>query len=179
MKHDLVSFASDLRRLVGDADGIRPLLCRGDPLACQVALVGANPGTTTPFWPHWSDERGVDKDGWLAAYREQHDGKYGRSRAAIERFIPLVNAPVIELNAHAKQSSRLAQLAATDRTIDVLTYIFSAVRPRVIICAGADALKAVAEIRPGWPVKVLEAPHFIYWGRDREGQLAAEVNASL
>lgn len=179
MTGDLGQFATELRRLTGEAEDIRPLLCRGNPFACEVALVGANPGTTTPFWPHWSNAGGVDKDGWLAAYRKQHDGKYGRSRAAIERFLPLVKAPVIELNAHARQSARLSQLAAANRTVDVLAYVFRAVRPRVVLCAGADALKAVADLRPDWPVKVLEAPHFIYWGRDRELLMAAEVSASL
>jgi hypothetical protein len=179
MKNDLAHFSFELRKLVGDAQGVRPLLCRGDPFACQVALVGANPGTTTPFWPYWSDMVGMDKDGWLEAYQKQHGGRYGRSRAAIERFLPAINAPVIELNAHATQSARLAQLAASSRTVDVFTYIFTAVRPRVVICAGSDAKKAVAELRVDWPVRVLEAPHFIYWGRERERLLAAEVNAAL
>lgn len=175
----LEEFSKELRHLLGEADGIRPLLCDGDPFQCAVALVGANPGTTTPFWPYWSDEHGVDKAGWLRAYRDQHDGKYGRSRKAIERFVPLVNAKVIELNAHAKQSARLAQLARQHRTTDVLGFVLSAVRPKVAVCAGADAYRAVTALANTWPMEVIEVKHFIYWGHDMENELAGRVNALL
>ena len=121
----------------------------------------------------------MDKEGWLQAYRQQQGGKYGRSRTAIERFLPLVNAQVIELNAHAKQTARLAQLTVKDRTTEVLEYLLRSVRPRVALCAGSDAAKAVIETRGDWSMKVIEAPHFIYWGRDRERQMAAEINACL
>jgi hypothetical protein len=176
---ELAKFASGLRRLVGEAEGFRPLLCNGSPLDAVVALVGANPGTTTPFWPFWSDDAGVDKQGWLEAYRRQHGGKFGRSRAAIERFLPLVQAPVIELNAHARQSRRLAELGREHRTTEVLAYILHSVRPKVALCAGADAYRAVAALGADWPMQVLQAPHFIYWGREREERMASEVNAFL
>lgn len=179
MPSDLATFSSELKRLVGDVEGFRPLLCRGNPFACQVAIVGANPGTRTPFWPYWSVSHGVDKDGWLQAYRDGHGGKYGRSRAAIERFLPLVNSPIVELNAHAKQSTRLADLASEHRTSEVLQFVLRVVRPKVVVCAGVDALKAVNEVRADWPITVIEAPHFIYWGRERERQLANAVNDSL
>ncbi|MEO7886276.1 MAG: hypothetical protein ABI893_05940 [Polaromonas sp.] len=178
MTKDLAAFSSDLRGMVGDAAGIRPLLCSGNPFDCKVALVGANPGSATPFWPSWTDANGVDKEAWLQAYRQQHGG-YGRSRAAIERFLPLVNAQVIELNAHAKQTARLGQLAVKDRTTEVLAYLLRAVRPRVALCAGASAVTAVTEMHVDWPMKIIEAPHFIYWGRERERRMAAEINAYL
>jgi hypothetical protein len=176
---ELARFSSKLRDLLGNAESVRPLLCTGSPTDCEVALVGANPGTTTPFWPYWSDSHGMDKDGWLCAYREQHGGKYGRSRAAIERFVPLVHGRVIELNAHVKQSARINQLTTEHRTTIILDYILGVVRPRVAICAGTDAARAVAEIRHAWPMTVINAPHFIYWGRERERELANEVNAVL
>jgi hypothetical protein len=70
---------------------MRPLLCDGNPLTYTVALIGANPGTTTSFWTYWSDEEGMDRRSWIDAYKLQHGGKFNRSRAAIERFVPLVS----------------------------------------------------------------------------------------
>jgi hypothetical protein len=98
----LFQLSGELRRLIGGNEGVRPFVCNGDPLTCRVAIVGANPGSTTSFWPHWDDVRGMSKDGFLKEYLQLHDGKYNRSRAAIERFVPLVKARVIELNAHGK-----------------------------------------------------------------------------
>lgn len=174
----LAEFASELRELIGDADGMRPFLCSGNPLKCTVAVVGANPGKTAAFWRFWTDEAGVDKNGWLTAYLQEH-GRYRRSRAAIERFVPLIEAPVIELNAHAKQSPRLADLARHHRTTDVLAYVMARVRPQVAVCAGADAFRAVQALRADWTMRIIQAKHFIYWGRDAERELAERVNALL
>lgn len=175
----LAHFASRLQVLVGDAADMRPLLCDGDPYECRVALVGANPGTTTPFWPFWSDERGCDKAAWLKEYRERHDGKYGRSRAAIERLLPQIRAKVIELNAFAKQSGRVGDLAAEHRTSEVLQFILDQVKPVVAICAGADAHRAVLACAITRPMQVIAAKHFIYWGQATEADLARRVNTAL
>jgi hypothetical protein len=146
MPLEIETFSSDLKRLVGNSEGFRPLLCRGNPLTCKVAIVGANPATKTPFWPYWSSCDGVDKDAWLDASLKEHGGKYGRSRAAIERLLPLLNSRAVELNAHAKQSARLAELGSQHRTSEVLHFVLQAVRPRVALCAGADASKAVKQV---------------------------------
>jgi hypothetical protein len=178
----LSQLSGELRRLIGANEGVRPFVCNGDPLTCQVAIVGANPGTTTSFWPHWSDERGMSKEAFLEEYRRLHGGKYNRSRAAIERFVPLVKARVIELNAHGKQSPRLKELAAAHRETSVLEFMLHAVRPRVVFCAGADAMKAVKAVKAekvGWQMKINAAKHFIYWGREREKRMAQEINDYL
>jgi len=177
--HDLAKFSVEIRRMIGAGEGIRPLVCSGDPFNCQVALIGANPGSMTPFWPHWSDVRGMNKETWLDEYRQQHGGKYGRSRAAIERFVPLVNARVLELNAHGKQSRRLAHLASEHRTTELLEFVLRAVRPQVALCAGSDAVRAVTAINSDWGMKIIVAPHYIYWGGERERQMAQEINACL
>lgn len=143
-----------------------------------VAVVGANPGKSASFWDVWTDEFGVDKTGWLAAYLQKH-GRYSRSRAAIERFVPLVHGRVIELNAHAKQSPRLADLDQLHRTTDVLTYVMKSVRPKVAVCAGADACRAVEALEHDWDMEIVKAKHFIYWGREAEKALAEQVNLLL
>lgn len=177
--HDLVEFAVELRRMIGAEEDVRSFVCSGNPFSCQVAIVGANPGTTTSFWPHWSDVEGMSKEAFLEEYRRLHNGKYRRSRAAIERFVPLVNARVIELNAHGKQSRRLAELASEHRETAVMEFVLRAVRPRVAICAGSDALKAVKAVKADWQMKIIAAKHFIYWGREREHQMAQEINDLL
>jgi len=173
------SFAESLRSRAGTAEGTRPLLCAGNPLTCSVAIVGANPRTTTPFWKFWSDERGMDRAAWIAAYKAQHGGKFNRSRAAIERFIPQVKARVVELNAFSAQSERLANLDRSRRTPDVLRFVLEAVEPKVIICAGVNALRAVHAMDLSWFPGVVPAKHFIYWGKESERKLAAEVNRWL
>jgi hypothetical protein len=152
-----------------------------DRTAKSVGLGPVHTVTTTPFWPFRNDESGLDKTGWLSDYLDQHGrfGRFGRSRAAIERFLPLIAEPVIELNAHAKQTARLAALAMAHRTTEVLRCVMQAVRPAVVICAGDHAFRATQATQREWPMEVLRAKHFIYWGRESEAALAAKTNALL
>jgi hypothetical protein len=175
----LADLALALKELIGATEGVRPFVCNGDPLTCQAAIVGANLGTTTSFWPHWSDDEGMSKEAFLEEYRRLHGGRYSRSRAAIERFVPLVKARVIELNAHGKQSPRLKELAAEHRETAVLDFMLRAVRPQVVLCAGSDATKAVKAVKVDWQMKIIAAKHFINWGREREHQMAQEINDYL
>ncbi|UUZ64460.1 hypothetical protein LP417_05185 [Polaromonas sp. P1-6] len=142
-------------------------------------MVGINPAATIPFWPFWSDDKGMDRASWVTAYKALRNGKLSRSRAALERFVPQVTARVIELNAHAKQSKRLASLKREHRTTDVLEFVLGAVKPRVVLCAGASALSVVQGLSMPWIPTVVEARHFIYWGVEYERVLAERVNSSL
>jgi hypothetical protein len=42
---DLKEFDRQLRGLLGDEQGLRPFVCQGSPLECQVFIVGLNPAT--------------------------------------------------------------------------------------------------------------------------------------
>ena len=141
-------------------------------------MLGVNPRSATPFWPHWDDANGMDREGWLAAYLLHH-GKYRRSRAAIERFVPLIKGSVFEANAYAKATRRLADLAAAERTIDVLPFLMHAVQPNVVISAGRSAARGFAAVKPTWNLTIFEVDHFIYWGRNHEHELASRVNTIL
>jgi hypothetical protein len=176
---DLQTFSERLTEFVGDEKEMRPLLCCGNPLTCTVALVGINPRSTTPFWKFWNSETGMNRKAWLDAYRASHDGTVSRSRAAIERFVPQVAARVIELNAYVAQSNRIADLEPERRKTDVLRFVLDAVRPKVIVCAGVRARAAVEAIGANWNPAIVEAKHFIYWGRENEVELARRVNALL
>lgn len=173
------TFSLELRALIATAPDMRPFLCTGNPLTCNVAVVGINPAATTPFWPFWTDDKGMDRAAWIDAYQALHSGHLSRSRAALERFVPQVSARVIELNAHAKQSKRLADLRGEHRTTEVLAFMLGVVQPAIVLCAGTSALKAVRNLSLPWEPIVIEARHFIYWGREYERALAEEVNSFL
>lgn len=175
----MAEFSSALRALVADAPEMRPFLCMGNPLTCNVAVVGINPAATTPFWPFWIEDIGLDRASWISEYRALHNGNLSRSRAALERFVPQVNSRVIELNAHAKQSKRLSDLKGEHRTTGVLEFMLRAVQPSIILCAGTSALKAVRSLSLPWVPTMVEARHFIYWGREYERELAETVNSLL
>ncbi|MDO8450345.1 MAG: hypothetical protein Q7T10_16220 [Rhodoferax sp.] len=178
-RNAMAEFSSALRALVADAPEMRPFLCMGNPLACNVAVVGINPAATTPFWPFWTEDKGLDRASWINEYKALHNGNLSRSRAALERFVPQVTNRVIELNAHAKQSKRLSNLKGEHRTTAVLEFMLGVVQPAAILCAGTSALKAVRSLSLPWAPTIIEARHFIYWGREYERELAEQVNSLL
>ncbi len=173
------NFSARLRELVGNQQEIRPLLCQGNPLECTVAVVGINPATKTPFWPYWNDDRGMDRASWMAAYKEMQDNKLSRSRAALERFVPQVAAKAVEINAYSKQSSRFADLQFEHRTTDVFEFVLGMVKPRVVLYAGVAVSKTVERLSLPWAPELIQARHFIYWGRTYEHELATQINRLL
>lgn len=120
----------------------------------------------------------MDRVAWIDAYKATH-GEFKRSRSALERFIPQIQAKVVEVNAHAQQSRRLADLHRQYRTSSVLDFLLTAIKPSVIVYAGAAALSAGAKLSLAWHPVVIPARHFIYWGKQYESELARQVNDAL
>ncbi|SFC23867.1 hypothetical protein SAMN05216344_1128 [Polaromonas sp. OV174] len=174
----LAELSAQLRLLLDETQEAHPLLCEGSPFDCNVAIVGINPATTTQFWPYWTDSLGMDRTAWIDAYKTKHR-KFNRSRAALERFIPQIKANVVEVNAYARQSRRFADLQRQHRTSSAMEFLLSAIRPRVIVYAGAAALNAGERLTPAWHPVVIPARHFIYWGKQYESELAVLVNHAL
>lgn len=130
-------FDEHIRRLTGEHPESRPFICDGSPFDCEVAEIGINPGTPTPFWPHWSASRGLfDKQAWLNDYLDRH-GKFGPTRRNIDLFSQALHPlRCLELNVYDRFASRSAQLAPNLRTTHVLDYLLEALRPRLVLVHG-------------------------------------------
>jgi hypothetical protein len=143
---DIEAFDKRLRSLTGEAIGTRPFLCDGLPFGCKVFLVGINPGKSSPFWPHWSTQRGCDKQGWLADYLTTH-GRFSPTRARIERLFAAV-APIrcLETNVYPTPSAREVHLAKSDHDSRVFDYLLECLRPSVLFVHGNTAVKHVSRL---------------------------------
>lgn len=126
-----------IRKLSGEHPESRPFLCEGSPLDCVVAQVGINPGSDTPFWPHWSVETGCDKQGWLRDYRFRKAGKRTPTRDRIELLNEVLRPhKVLELNLYHQFSASEAGLAADHKSTELFEYMLDAVRPRLLFVHG-------------------------------------------
>jgi hypothetical protein len=70
--------------------GLRPFVCHGSLLACEVFIVGFNPATAMdqPFWEYWSDETGFDKPRFMRDYLQKRGLAEPKGvRARIERIV--------------------------------------------------------------------------------------------
>ena len=137
---------SRIRQLTGEHIESRPFVCSGSPIGCAVAEIGINPGTPTPFWPHWSLATGFDKRAWLANYLSRH-GKFGPTRRNIDLFTEsLYPVRCIELNLYDRFSPRAADLSRDLKRTDVLDYMLEAVRPRLVLVHGDDPAEYLSQL---------------------------------
>lgn len=169
-------FLTMLRAAVEKAPGMRPFLRDGNPLTCTVTVVGVHPVAAMPFWHHWSDAGGMDRTSWIDADREMNRGAIGSSRVMLERFLPQISQRVIELNAPATQMSGGADVSEDYRTVDVLQFILGLVKPLIVICVGAAALRAIQCLVLPWTPAIIEAREVMDWDIEYEHALADEVN---
>lgn len=55
---------------MGRPTSLRPFVCDGSPLDCEIFIVGANAATAMgDFWDFWLPGVGMDKAAWFAAYK--------------------------------------------------------------------------------------------------------------
>lgn len=165
-----------LQAFVESAPGMRPFLCDGNPLTCTVAIIGVDPGATTPFWPHWSDEKGMDRRSWTQADRTLHPQAIDGVHARLERFLPQIAQRVIELNVPATRINGDAQPGDDYRAIDILQFILDVVKPHTVICVGAAALRVVHSMALSGTPTIFATREFIRWDIEYEHALADEVN---
>ena len=66
----LTEFEESLVELIGRPTKLRPFVCEGSPLQCDLFLVGFNPATemACDFWDHWKTSVGFDRAAWFQAY---------------------------------------------------------------------------------------------------------------
>lgn len=184
----LREFEEALARLVGRPTNLRPFVCEGSPLNCEVFLVGFNPATemTGDFWDHWTTDIGFDKAAWFQAYladRETRPLKPGKkSRPAISntrRCLGWIEegangVPILETNIFARATATKAELALKDRSSEPFRFLVAAIKPKLIVAHGADAHVAVDQLRT--TAQIIKIPH-LSRGWSKEG--AKEFGRSL
>lgn len=167
----LNEFEAELRRVVGQPTMLRPFVCRGSPLDCQIFLVGFNPATIleTDFWTFWRQGFGYDKDAWFEEYlleRSRKPLKPGRTRRHavsptrrnIEAFIEGTGtAGVLETNIFSKPSDDMRSLALADREIAPFRFLVEAIKPQLIVSHGKPANEAIDRFFP--TSKIIKVAH--------------------
>jgi hypothetical protein len=164
----------EIRRLTGEGALSRPFVCHGSPIGCEVAEVGINPGTDTPFWPYWNIKGGFNKSGWLEDYVSRH-GRLKPTRDRIEVLCQAL-APLrcLELNLYHRYSSNEASLAKEQRDTTLFDFMLKAVKPRILLVHGAKPIMHLQRLlgvslekdrfttasHLGFPIEVFASRHF-------------------
>ncbi len=151
----LDNFEKDLLTLIGKPTDLRPFVCDGSPLDCEVFIVGFNPATemSANFWNFWRSGYGFDKPAWFEAYkgeRQERPLKPGKTRRSpvsntrrvigwiLEEASPV---KILETNIFAAPTEQAADLASAQRLTAPFDFLTELIKPRVMVVHGNDATR--------------------------------------
>ena len=144
MQQSLAVFRNQLRRVLAysfpQRSDVRPFVCEGSPMSCDVFLVGFNPARsgTASFWSYWLSGYGFNKTRWLAHYKARR--KPSPTRERIERVVAgLRPFKCLETNIYAVPTRKATALASTDRINEPLKFLIATLKPTVILVHGKYA----------------------------------------
>jgi hypothetical protein len=153
----LQHFQMALENLTGNPTDLRPFVCEGSPLNCQIFIVGFNPATELKrsFWDFWQPDYGFQKAAWLELYKQERRGKPlspGKTRRAevsnTRRVIEWIVAeakPVkcLETNLYAKATIQASDLKEQERITRPFDFLLKTIRPVAILLHGKDAARHI------------------------------------
>lgn len=152
----LAIFENELTSLIGRPTKprkLRPFVCEGSPLECDVFIVGLNPATkmSADFWQFWRSDHGFDKKAWFEAYKKErklrplrpgqkHRTEVSRTRGVIECILEEAGSvQCLETNIYADPTERGRDLPHSQRVTAPFDYLLKRIKPGLIVVHGRDA----------------------------------------
>lgn len=165
---DLASFENELARLIGRQTSLRPFVCEGSPLDCEIFLVGIEPATSMQaefwqFWQFWRSGYGYDRQAWAEEYEKERRSqcKFAKSptRRNMDHFIAgAAGKKVLETNVYAAPRARYQRDGSEIRA--PFLFLLEAIRPKMLFVHGGPARKDIQALDLSIPI--IEANHLSY-----------------
>ncbi len=153
-------FEFKLKSVIGESTDLRPFVCDGFPMECEIFIVGYNPATemSQSFWEFWNSDTGFNKTAWFEAYkRERIDRplKPGRTRRNLIsptrqriEWITEFASPIkcLETNIYSKATEKAKDLSIIDQEDEVFKFLLQEIRPKVMLLHGLKTLEHLRKI---------------------------------
>lgn len=133
---------------VGLADKqVRPFVCTGSPLDCDIMMVGYNPsrdmGLSTFDERIWDDTTGFDREQFVEYYDlagyQRGESKWRRNHIFQQNLIDeLPDYPVLETYLYSAINSRKSALSSEYRTTAIFDWLVKVVQPKLIVTQNSD-----------------------------------------
>jgi hypothetical protein len=147
--NDLLVFKTKLFEMLKLYPDPRPFVCDGNPLECNIFIIGINPATKIEmnFEDFW-DEDGFDKQKWLEAYINERAnaplkiGKKKRllvspTRRSIDHIVKHVTSgKILETNLYIKQTKEAHELKKKDKKTDIFEFLIQEIKPKIVVLHG-------------------------------------------
>lgn len=144
------SFTKELETLLNQHENARPFICEGNPLDCEVFVVGINAATEmeNSFWSFWSNKNGFNKKEWFEYYIQERSlkplkknrtrrNKLSNTRQRIEWIVSsIMPIKTLETNLFVKATSTVTELRKEDRESQIFEFLVKVIKPKVIFIHG-------------------------------------------
>ena len=152
---NLLEFENSLRKKLKKYDKPRPLICDGNPLNCEIFIVGINAATEmqADFWSFWNNKSGFNKAEWLETYilerktkplkpNKTRRNKLSNTRQRIEWIIESIKpVKTLETNLFVKATPTADELNNEDRESSVFEYLLRTIKPKIIFIHGNEVIE--------------------------------------
>ena len=189
---DINEFEKELAARIGVPTDLRPFVCDGSPLTCDVFIVGFNPATSmsADFWQFWRVGEGFDKAAWFEAYKKDRQvrplkpGKTRRnaispSRRVIDWVVESASPfRCLETNIHLASTEQAVDLVSAQRVTATFDFLLSSIKPRIVVAHGAPAVEHMQKMNID--AKVFPVSHFSRgWSRQASIELGVKIANEL
>lgn len=189
---DINRFENELAARIGNPTDLRPFVCDGSPLTCDVFIVGFNPATSmsTDFWQFWRPGEGFDKTAWFEAYKKDREArplKAGKTRrnavSPSRRVIDWVvegASPFrcLEANIYSASTEKAVDLKSTQRVTAPFDFLLSSIKPHIIVAHGLPTVEHISKMNID--AKVFAVSHFSRgWSRQAAIELGVKIASEL
>jgi hypothetical protein len=151
----LTEFEENLREKLKNYEKPRPFVCEGNPLNCEIFIVGINSATemNKDFWSFWSGEKGFNKSEWFESYilerklkplkpNKTRRNKLSSTRQRIEWIIESANPiKTLETNLFVKATPTADELTNEDRESSVFEFLLKTIKPKIIFIHGNEVIE--------------------------------------
>ena len=161
-----LEFKDKLELLIEADPKLRPFVCDGYPLECEIFIVGINPATSTgsKFLDHWIGSK-FDKEKWFESYKKERRFNGKREISPTRRKIDfLVNEvfkdfKCLETNAYSYATAGVKDLAKDHKKTELFEFLHKTIKPKALFLYGKEPRKYIekkyeVELEGSMPIEI-------------------------
>ncbi len=143
-------FKNELQKLIDKDSTLRPFVCDGYPLECEIFIVGINPATSTEtkFFDYWDGSK-FNKEKWFEFYKKGRKTKGKQEISPTRRKINFLVKEVfkefkcLETNAYSFATAGVKELTKANRNTEVFSFLLKTIKPKALFLYGRDSAKFI------------------------------------
>ena len=159
-------FKNKLEVLIEANPKLRPFVCDGHPLECEIFIVGINPATSTDskFLDHWIGSK-FDKEKWFEDYKKERRSKGKQEISPTRRKIDFIVNEVfkdfkcLETNVYSYATAGVKDLAKDNKKTELFEFLLKDIKPKALFLYGKEPRKYIekkyiVDLRGSMPIEI-------------------------